>query len=327
MTPFLLGLWMATAAVAVPARADSTRPDSMLAADSAAARGDSASVRLVPRATLTLRRGGPGEVVEPAGIAADAFGRIWLTDAQLHRVQRLDRDGRWLGEAGTLGSDVGELRRPGSVAALGAANMAVLDRENRRVLIYDLFGRLQGVRLDLAADALESQIGRVDPSAMATDRGGALYIADPARERLLVFDTSGQLLRTLGSFGAQLGSFRGLRAMAAAPHGELIVTERLNARVQRLDASGRSIGSWPLPIAARAAGGLPIAVDERGRIAIADETSGRLWLFDAQGRRLAELAGLSRPHALAFAPDGTLLTAESDPVQVRRFALSSLAGP
>ena len=300
----------------------------VLSSDSAAAPADTASiVRLVARGSLVSKSGEHGQVVEPAGVAVDAFGRIWVTDAQLHRMQRFDREGRWLGEAGVLGSDVGQLRRPGSVAPLGAASMAVLDRENRRVLVYDLFGRLQGVRLDLAAATLESQTGRVDPTWLATDRGGALYVADPARERILVFDTSGQLVRSLGSFGPRVGSFRGLRALAAAPRGELLVTERLNARVQRLDAGGRPVSAWPLPIETRAPGALPVAVDERGRVAIADETSGRLWLFDAQGRRLAELGGLGHPRALAFAPDGTLLVAEAEPAQVRRFALTTGVEP
>jgi DNA-binding beta-propeller fold protein YncE len=284
---------------------------------------DTTGFHLIARGVLTPPRDGHGQVVDLAGVASDAFGRIWLTDSQLHRIQRFDRKGEWLGETGGLGSDVGQLRRPGSVAPLGAANMAVLDRENRRVLVYDLFGRLQGVRLDLADEALESQTGRVDPAWLATDRGGALFITDPARERLLIFDTSGRLMRAVGSFGSRVGTFRGLRALAVAPHGELIVTERLNARVQKLDAGGRPIRAWTLPIETKGGGGLPVAVDESGRVAVADETSGRLWVFDAEGRRLAELSGLSRPRALAFAPDGTLLVAEGNPAQVRRFELSA----
>jgi len=303
--------------MAAPSPDSAAIPRDSVVADTASA------VRLIPRGVLTPPRDGHGEVVEVAGVASDAFGRIWLTDSQLHRVQRFDRKGEWLGETGSLGSDVGQLRRPGSVAPLGAANMAVLDRENRRVLVYDLFGRLQGVRLDLTDEALESQTGRVDPTWLATDRGGALFIADPARERLLIFDTSGRLMRTIGSFGPRVGAFRGLRALAVAPHGELIVTERINARVQRLDAGGRPIASWALPIESKGAGGLPVAVDESGRVAVADETSGRLWVFDAQGRKLVEQSELSRPRALAFAPDGTLLVAEGNPAQVRRFELSA----
>jgi sugar lactone lactonase YvrE len=318
--------WLFAVAVAGPAdAAPASTPDSLASAsrDTTHAPRDSTALpfRLVARGDVATQGNARGQVVEPAGIACDPFGRIWVSDAQLHKVQRFERDGRWLGETGLLGSGDGELRRPGSIAALGAADMGVLDQENRRVVDYDLFGRLVGTRIDLQDPALENVVGRVDPSALATDRGGAVYVVDPARERVLVFDTSGGFERALGEYGSKPGQFRGLRGLASAPHGELVVTERLNARVQRVDAGGRAAGGWPLPVDPRANAGLPVAVDAQGRIAVADEKSGRLWVFDPNGRPVASLAALGRPRALAWAPDGTLLVTETQPARVRRFAL------
>jgi hypothetical protein len=287
------------------------------AADSAAS--GSLALRLEPRGALGEGEG--GGLLEPDGLASDAFGRLMVSDAGLHRLLRFDRDGRRMGESGALGSAAGELRRPGSVVAFGATGLAVLDRENRRVLLYDLFGRLQGTLLDLAAPDLESRLGRVEPGGLAADRGGALYLSDPARERILAFDGSGRFLRALGGFGTRPGTFRGMRGLATTPRGELVVTERLNGRVQRLDAGGRPAAAWALALGPRPAGALPVAADEQGRVAVADEDSGRLWVFDAQGRKLAETGGLGGPRALAFAPDGTLLVAEGAPARIRRFAL------
>ncbi len=304
-------------------------PDSS-AADRAARRAapDTLPLRVTVAATVAASGDGRGQVLEPAGVAVDAFGRVYVSDAALHRLQRLDRDGRWLGESGVLGSGAGELRRPGSVVMLGALGVAVLDRENRRVQAYDLFGKLVGTAVDLADPALESLVGRVDPAGLAADRGGALYVADPARERVLVFDGSGRFLRALGGFGGGAGLLRGLRGLAAAPRGELVVTERSNARLQELDAGGRVVASWSLPLSAR--GGvqaLPVAVDEHGRVAVADGESGKLWVFDAGGRPLAAVAGLGRPLALAFAPDGSLLVAGTAPPAVRRLTLSEPPAP
>jgi sugar lactone lactonase YvrE len=325
--------WLIATAAARPAWSETAaNPDSMMRAardttratpDTTSAARDSTTLpfKLTPRGEIAAQGSGRGQVVEPAGIACDPFGRIWVSDAQLHNIQRFERDGHWLGENGLLGSGEGELRRPGSIALLGAADMGVLDQENRRVVDFDLFGRLQGTRLDLQDPALEEVTGRVDPTALATDRGGALYVADPARERVLVFDTGGRFERALGEFGSKPGQLRGLQGLASAPHGELVVTERLNARVQRIDAGGRSAAAWALPVDPRANGALPVAVDAQGRVAVADESSGRLWVFDAAGHPAAALASLGRPRALAFAPDGTLLVTETRPARVRRFAL------
>ena len=283
-------------------------------------------LRLRAVAVVVAQGDGRGQTLEPSGIAVDAFGRLIVADAALHRLQRFEPDGRWLWEGGALGSDPGLLRRPGSVAMLGGLTVAVLDRENRRVEGYDLFGRRLGTRIDLLDPQLAERVGRVDPAALAADRGGVLYVADSDGERVLVFDSAGRFVRAVGGFGSRPGSFRGLSGLAAAPRGALVTAERINARVQRFDAAGRVALTWPLA-PGRGPGALAVAVDDSGRVAVADEPSGGLWLFDADGRPLATLTGLARPRALAFAPDGTLLVAEAAHGEVRRFAIERAARP
>jgi DNA-binding beta-propeller fold protein YncE len=261
---------------------------------------------------------------EPSGLAADAFGRIYVSDAALHRLQRYGPNGAWLGGTGTLGSDPGQLSRPGSVALLGALHVAVLDRGNLRVVTYDLFGKLEGTLIDLADEKLVDDIGRIDPVALAADRGGAVVVLDQDRGRLLAFDFAGKYVRTIGGFGARPGSFRGLCGVAFTPKGELITAERAGERVQRLDAGGRVVASWPLPVEPGRAS-LAVAVDDSSRIAIADEISGRLTVFDLTGRRLAALDGLIAPRALTFVTGGALLVAEAGAARVRRFALTRSA--
>jgi len=264
-------------------------------------------------------------IAEPSGIAADAFGTLYVSDAALHHLQRFDGRGAWLGESGSLGSDPGQLRRPGGVVLLGTLSVAVLDLENRRVETYDLFGRRSGTLIDLLGSDFPSEVGRVDPVAIAADRGGALYIADGDGERVLAFEFSGRFIRAMGGIGSKPGSFRGLRGVAVGPRGELVTAERINARAQRLDPGGRVLASWPLEVRP-GRGALPVAVDDSARVAIADEASGRLWIFDPDGRRLGALAGLQGPRALAFAA-GSLLVAEARSGRVVRIALERAAPP
>lgn len=307
----LAGLTIATAAVAAPAGPDS------LAADSLPMRLD--AVQSIGAVDST-----PSPRIEPGGVTTDAFGRIYVIDDAQRRLVRFDARGTWLGEAGALGSDAGGLRRPAGVAAMGSLGVAVLDRENRRVVLYDLFGRLTGVLADLAG--LEEELGRVDPVALAADRGGALYVAEADRDRVLVLDFSGAYVRTLGGFGAAAGSFRGLAALACGPHGELVTVERAGARVQRLDAGGSALAAWPLP-GPPAHGGLAVAVDDSSRVAVADESAGVVWLFDRRGRLLGRRTGLASPRSIAFAPEGGLLVAEAAAGRIRRFALEPAGAP
>jgi len=263
---------------------------------------------------------------EPSGLAVDAFGTVYVSDAALHRLHRFDARGVWLGESGSLGSDPGHLRRPGGVVRVGTLSVAVLDIENRRVETYDLFGRRLGTLIDLLGSPLAAEVGRVDPVAIASDRGGALYLADGEAERVLAFEFSGRFVRALGGIGSRPGSFRGLRGLAVTPHGELVTAERVNARAQRIDPGGRVLAAWPLDVRP-GRGALPVAVDDSARVAIADESAGRLWIFDAEGRPLASHEGLAGPRALAFAGGGSLLVAEARSGRVIRIALERPAPP
>lgn len=304
--------------VASPAPADSASPESAATVSAAA---DTLPMRL--RRTASVVSGGDDaqRLAEPAGVAVDAFGRIYVSDAGLNRVQRYEANGTWIESAGTLGSDPGQLRRPGAVAALGNLGIAVLDRENHRVVSYDLHGRLVGTLIDLEAAPLHDQLGYVDPVALAADRGGAVVIADADRDRLLEFDFAGRYVHAIGGFGGRGGSFRSLSGVASAPHGEIVTSDRAHRRIQRLDAGGRVLAVWPLP-AGSGRGALAVAVDDSSRVAVADEQSGRVWIFDGTGHLLALADGCSGPRALAFAPDGTLLVAESRAGRVTRWSLA-----
>jgi len=208
--------------------------------------------------------------------------------------------------------------------------------------------------VELGTSELEDLIGRVRPVSLAADRGGALYVADAERDRVLVFDYAGTFQRELGGFGERSGGFSGLSGVAVGARGTLVTVERprlvtrrerrgaaaappapasadsavARARVQWLDAGGRVLATaWtPAWLAGPAEVSLAVAVDASGRVAVAGERSGELCVLSEKGELLARTSGLSAPRALAFADDGTLLVAESGAGRVRRFALEPAGG-
>src|ERR1051325_413771 len=113
----LAGLVLATAPDTSRTNGAVTASDSTAA--SAATGSDSLPMVLRPAGIVTRPDGERGHVIEPAGVAVDPFGHIVISDAAQRSVQRYDANGAWLGETGALGSDAGQMRRPGAVAALG----------------------------------------------------------------------------------------------------------------------------------------------------------------------------------------------------------------
>jgi DNA-binding beta-propeller fold protein YncE len=194
------------------------------------------------------------------------------------------------------------------------------------VLSYDTNDRLQGTLVSFDDPELREALGRIEPRAIAGDRGGALIVVDAERDRLLVFDVHGRHVRTLGGFGEGPGSFRGLAGVAVTRRGGMVTIERTKRRVQRLDPSGTAAATWSAGTGDVRAG-LAIAVDDSSRIAVADEATGRIDLFDRDGRRLAVWRGSTRPRALAFAPDGTLLVAEAGPGRLVRLRIAPAPRP
>ena len=321
-----------TAALADSAGRDTTATAST--ADSIAVRTDSTAVRPDSIAALVLAPAGgftvsgPGGATEPVGLALDGFDRPFVTDLALRRLLRFDRDGKWLGETGSLGDDAGRLRRPGAVVPAGALQIAVLDEENRTVLGYDLFGRFQQVLVDLDTGA-PSAGGRVVPVALASDKSGALYVGDANQDRVLVFDLDGSLARVLTGYAPGSGTIRGVAGLAVGRRGDIAVSERGSRRIVRLDPTGAPVTSWTLPgLPGKVAEPrLPLAVDDSLRIAVAEPAAGRVSLYDRGGRLLAQRDGLAGPAALCFARDGSLWVAERRAGRLSRFVVGAPGAP
>ena len=227
---------------------------------------------------------GPGEVVYPRAITYDgAADNFYVIDRVAH-VQRLDRDGRCLGDwqmpEWKLGKPVG--------ASVGPdGNLWIPDTHYHRVLVYSPAGKMLsmfgsegtgegqfGLPTDIAFDhgrIYVSEYGGNDrvqvfdphwhklfefgrfgdgpgefsrPQAMIID-DGLIYITDACNHRIAVFTTEGKWVRNMGSTGSELGQYRFPYGLAEDREGHLIVCEFGNNRVQMVDKqTGRGLKAW-----------------------------------------------------------------------------------
>lgn len=98
------------------------------------------------RFILSFARGSvdEGGVSRPQGLAFDADGVLWVTDASNHRVSRYDRDGNYLGSFGVIGGGAGEFRYPYDVAVRSDQTLVISDYGNNRVVRVGRDGRTLG---------------------------------------------------------------------------------------------------------------------------------------------------------------------------------------
>ncbi len=81
---------------------------------------------------------GPGDMPRLKGLALDARGDLWVSDAHLDRVSLYAPDGSLLLALGGRGSDPGRFSFPSGIAAHVDGRVAVADSLNRRVQVFRL---------------------------------------------------------------------------------------------------------------------------------------------------------------------------------------------
>ena len=189
-----------------------------------------------------------GEMSQPAGIATDATGRVYLADSNNVRIQRFDSSGNF---QRTWGKDVdGVAPGTGFEICTVAANCKA------------------GAPTTGKGGEMNAPIG------VAADATGAVYVAAVFGRRIEKFDSDGNFQRTWGKdviisgepgdlgtgfeictvaddckegvgTGSYLGGEMGLPSgVATDAVGDVYVSDQFTNRIQRFDSSGNFERTW-----------------------------------------------------------------------------------
>lgn len=208
---------------------------------------------------------------------------------------------------------------PGQIATDGAGRVYVPLRNAGRVQVYDNARNGNKPLASFGSGLLQ------DPSAIAVDNRGSIYVADASRNVIVLFGPyvgGASYLGTAGATGSALGQFNGLAQITADVEPRVYVTESANARVQALDpARGSFTSLFAFGVTDPAPFGPPsgLAIDQSGRFFVSSGTAGSaLRYFDNRGVVLTDFssygtaAGQVRsPLGLSVDPAGRVLVADT----------------
>ncbi len=138
-----------------------------------------------PNLKLTVGRSGTGDgqFNGPYSVAVDGQGNIYVPDTFNHRVQKFDRNGKFVTKWGSQGSGDGQFNNPYGVAVDGQGNVFVVDSDNRRVQKFDSNG---GYQLQWGSfGTADTQFIR--PAGIALDKQGNIYVAEIYNDRVQKF--------------------------------------------------------------------------------------------------------------------------------------------
>lgn len=228
----------------------------------------------------TLRR--VDKLKRPTGVDFDERGRLWVTDSRQGVLLRLDLN---LGVALVFGTGTHPaLKRPLGVVSGPDGTVFVADGDLGAVIAFSTGG-------NVVATYGGGSLSEPVDVALSTD-GSRLFVADAEADSIVTFDVaSRRRVESFGGRGKGVAEFNRPGAVTVDDRGNLLIVDRLNARVQLFDAGGaftQAIYGAPRSTFSRPS---DVAVDASGRVFVTDEAQSRVQVYDADLEPLLEFGG------------------------------------
>jgi len=170
---------------------------------------------------------------QPCNVAVDKRNNVFVVDTGNSRVKRLTPNLDYVGHIVNEGLE----GRSVTGICMGSSDdsLMVINWRSKTVTEISLDGHTIG---SFTHDDLK------EPIDLAIDQDGQVLVADNGVGAVLVFESSGKLIRTIGNGkGTKQGQFKDLSAVAVAPNGDVVVAD---SRIQVFRPSGEFVREiWP----------------------------------------------------------------------------------
>jgi NHL repeat len=179
--------------------------------------------------------GTPGSTFNrPTDVAWDKAGNIYIADGigNTNRVEKFDKDGKYIKQWGSTGSENGQFNGVKSLAVDAQDNVYVADLGNKRIQVFDSDGNFK------------TSFGNVgNPLTMCITKGSTqyLYVAHSSElvdgmEDAAIYKVqlNGTVVGKFGTAGRQPKQFGLVNSIDCRNENELLVGEMANWRVQKV---------------------------------------------------------------------------------------------
>ena len=197
---------------------------------------------------------GPGNKAsfdKPVAVAVDTAGNIYVADAANHKIRKITPGGivSTLAGSGALGSLDGKgtaasFYNPSGIAVDIAGNVYVADHDNnriRKITPDGLVSTIAGSDTIGNTDGSGSQASFFNPSDVAVDAAGNVYITDQVNHKVRRLSATGEVTTLAGSGTAgsvdgagTVASFNYPSGIAVDSSGNIYVADQLNCKIRKI---------------------------------------------------------------------------------------------
>jgi sugar lactone lactonase YvrE len=244
---------------------------------------------------------GDGQFREPAGVATDAAGDVYVADAANARIQKFTGTGTYLTQWGSSGYGDGQFVYPIDVATNGNGDVYVADAAHR-IQKFSATGTYL-----TQWGGYGSGNGQFNgPTGVATDANGNVYVADYFNNRIQKFTGTGTYVTQWGSQGSGDGQFNDPREVTTDAAGSVYVVDQLNHRIQKFTGTGTYVTQWGSFGNGDGQFNAPngVEVDAAGNVYVADTFNHRIQKFTGTGTYLTQWGSQGSGNGEFLAPVG-----------------------
>jgi tripartite motif-containing protein 71 len=167
-----------------------------------------------------------------------------------------------------------------------------------------------------------------NPTGIAVDGSGNVFVADSLNNRIQKFDANGNFITKWGSEGTGNGQLKSPEGIAVDSSGNVYVADTCNDRIQKFDSYGSFVTNWGCEGTGDGEFDWPlgIAVDSSGYVFVADSFNDRIQKFDANGNFITKWGSegtgngqFKYPQGIAVDSSGNVYVADTRNDRIQKF--------